>query len=131
MRYRAWRGIFLNVHEGPHSIRWRYVKDIVETFLKEGMVVTDEPGVYLQDKMGIRTENVLLIKKKEQNSDGTFLTFEPLTYAPIDLEAIDTAYMEPSDIGKLNEYHALVFDKIAPYLKEEEREWLRKVTSAI
>lgn len=124
-------GCYLNVHEGPHSIRWRYVKDIVETVLQEGMIVTDEPGVYLQGKMGIRTENVLLIKKKEQNSDGTFLTFEPLTYAPIDLEAIDTAYMEPSDICKLNEYHALVFDKIAPYLKEEEREWLRKVTSAI
>ena len=71
------------------------------------------------------------IKKKEQNGDGTFLTFEPLTYVPVDLEAIDTAYMEPSDIRKINEYHALVFDKIAPYLKGEEREWLRKVTSAI
>ncbi len=124
-------GCYLNVHEGPHSIRYRYVKDIVETVLIEGMVVTDEPGVYIQDVMGIRTENVLLIKKKEQNGDGTFLTFEPLTYVPVDLEAIDTAYMEPSDIRKINEYHALVFDKIAPYLKGEEREWLRKVTSAI
>ncbi len=124
-------GCYLNVHEGPHSIRWRYVKDIVETVLEEGMIVTDEPGVYLQDKMGIRTENVLLIKKKEQNSDGTFLTFEPLTYAPIDLDAIDTAYMEPSDVRRLNEYHALVYDKIASYLEEEEREWLRKVTRAI
>lgn len=124
-------GFFLNVHEGPHSIRWKYVKDIVETVLEEGMIVTDEPGVYLQDKMGIRTENVLLIKKKEQNIDGKFLTFEPLTYVPIDLEAIDTAYLEPSDIRKLNEYHALVFDKISPYLNKEEREWLRNVTRAI
>lgn len=124
-------GFFLNVHEGPHSIRWKYVKDIVETVLEEGMIVTDEPGVYLQDKIGIRTENVLLIKKKEQNSDGKFLTFEPLTYAPIDLDAIDTAYLEPSDIRKLNEYHALVFDKISPYLNKEEREWLRNVTRAI
>ena len=81
--------------------------------------------------MGIRTENVLLIKKKEQNIDGKFLTFEPLTYVPIDLEAIDTAYLEPSDIRKLNEYHALVFDKISPYLNKEEREWLRNVTRAI
>lgn len=124
-------GYFLNVHEGPHSIRWKYVKDIIETVLEAGMVVTDEPGVYLKDKMGIRTENVLLVKKKEQNSDGTFLTFEPLTFVPIDREAIDTKYLEPSDIRKLNEYHALVFEKISPYLDEEEREWLCKVTVSI
>lgn len=124
-------GFFLNVHEGPHSIRWKYVKDIVETVLEEGMVVTDEPGVYLANEMGIRTENVLLVKKKEQNTDGTFLTFEPLTFVPIDLEAVEAAYLEPSDIHKLNEYHALVFEKISPYLEGEEREWLRKVTRAI
>ncbi len=124
-------GCYLNVHEGPHSIRWKYVKDIVETVLKEGMVVTDEPGVYLQDKMGIRTENVLLIKKKEQNSDGTFLVFEPLTFVPIDLEAIDVSYMETSDVRKLNEYHSLVFDKIAPYLDGEELEWLKNATRAL
>ena len=124
-------GCYLNVHEGPHSIRWRYVKDIVETVLIEGMVVTDEPGVYLQDKMGIRTENVLLVKKKEQNSDGTFLIFEPLTFVPIDLEAIDVEYMEPSDIYKLNDYHALVFENISPLLNEEERKWLRNATRAI
>ena len=124
-------GCYLNVHEGPHSIRWRYVKDIVETVLIEGMVVTDEPGVYLQDKMGIRTENVLLVKKKEQNSDGTFLIFEPLTFVPIDLEAIDAEYMEPSDIYKLNDYHALVFENISPLLNEEERKWLRNATRAI
>ena len=124
-------GTFLNVHEGPHSIRWKYVKDIVETVLEEGMVVTDEPGVYLKDKMGIRTENVLLIKKKECNSDGIFLAFEPLTYVPIDLEAIDVTYLEPSDVCKLNEYHALVFDKISPYLDKDEREWLKNATRAI
>lgn len=124
-------GCYLNVHEGPHSIRWLYVKDIVETVLKEGMVVTDEPGVYLQDKMGIRTENVLLVKKKTQNGDGTFLMFEPLTLAPIDLEAIDISYMDNSDLERLNEYHALVFEKIAPYLDEKEREWLRNSTRAL
>lgn len=122
---------YLNVHEGPHSIRWKYVKDIVETVLKEGMVVTDEPGVYLQDKMGIRTENVLLIKEKEHNEDGKFLTFEPLTFVPIDLDAIDAAYLEPSDIRRLNEYHKLVFDKIAPYLDGEELEWLKNATRAL
>lgn len=124
-------GCYLNVHEGPHSIRWRYVKDIVETVLKEGMVVTDEPGVYLQNKLGIRTENVLLIKKKEQNSDGTFLMFEPLTFVPVDLEAIDVSYMEKSDVQKLNGYHALVFEKIAPYMDGEELEWLRNATRAL
>lgn len=124
-------GFFLNVHEGPHSIRWKYVKDIVETVLEEGMVVTDEPGVYLADEMGIRIENVLLVKKKEKNGDGTFLNFEPLTFAPIDLEAVDTAYLELSDIRKLNEYHALVFEKISPYLEGEEKEWLKNATRAI
>lgn len=124
-------GYFLNVHEGPHSIRWKYVKDIVETVLEEGMVVTDEPGVYLADKLGIRTENVLLVKQKDKNSDGTFLTFEPLTFAPIDLEAVDICYMEPSDIQKLNEYHEAVYEKISPYLNTEEQEWLRKVTMPI
>ena len=124
-------GYFLNVHEGPHSIRWKYVKDIIETVLKEGMVVTDEPGVYLENRMGIRIENVLLIKKKEQNADGTFLTFEPLTFVPIDLEAIETSYMEASDVNKLNEYHKLVYEKISPYLEKEELEWLRQATAAI
>lgn len=124
-------GCYLNVHEGPHSIRWRYVKDIVEIVLREGMVVTDEPGVYWQDKMGIRTENVLLVKKKECNSDGTFLIFEPLTFVPIDLEAIDMTYMEPSDIRRINEYHKQVFEKIAPYMNAQERDWLRMVTAPL
>ena len=124
-------GCYLNVHEGPHSIRWRYVKDIVETVLEEGMVVTDEPGVYLQDKMGIRTENVLLIKEKERNGDGTFLMFEPLTFVPVDLEAVEPSYLEVSDVRRINEYHALVFEKISPYLNKEEREWLQKATRAI
>lgn len=124
-------GCFLNVHEGPHSIRWKYVKDTTEAVLKEGMVVTDEPGVYRKDELGIRIENVLLIKKKEQTEDGTFLMFEPLTFVPIDLEAVDRKYMEASDIRRLNEYHAKVFEKIAPLLEQEEAEWLRSATSQI
>jgi Xaa-Pro aminopeptidase len=92
------------------------------------MVVTDEPGVYIKDKLGIRTENVLLVKKMVQNDDGTFLTFEPLTYVPIDKKGIDTTYMTREDIRILNEYHAAVFERIAPYLETEEKEWLRHVT---
>lgn len=124
-------GYFMNVHEGPHSIRWKYVKDVEEAVLKEGMVVTDEPGVYIKDKLGIRTENVLLVKKKFQNDDGTFLTFEPLTYVPIDKKGIDTVYMTQEDIRILNEYHGVVFDKMAPYLEKEELEWLREATSPL
>ena len=107
------------------------MKDETETCLQPGMVVTDEPGVYLQDKFGIRTENVLLIKEKEHNADGKFLTFEPLTLVPIDLDAMDMAYLEPSDIRRLNEYHKLVFDKISPFMSEEERKWLRTVTAPL
>lgn len=124
-------GCYLNVHEGPHSIRYRYVKDIVETVLQEGMVVTDEPGVYIQDKLGIRTENVLLIQKKLTNADGTFLAFEPLTFVPIDLDAIDIQYLEPADIRRLNDYHRDVYHKISPFMGEEEREWLRVATSPL
>lgn len=124
-------GYFLNVHEGPHGIRWKYVEGTPEAVLQPGMLVTNEPGVYKEGQFGIRTENVLLVKEKEKNADGTFLDFEVLTFVPIDLEAIDSEYLEKADIKKLNAYHALVFDKISPYLKKEEREWLRKATAEI
>lgn len=124
-------GYFLNVHEGPHSIRWKYIEGAVEAVLQPGMLVTNEPGVYKEGQFGIRTENVLLVKEKEKNSDGTFLTFEVLTFAPIDLEAIDISYLEVSDIRKLNEYHKLVFEKISPFLTEKELEWLLEATAEI
>lgn len=124
-------GYFLNVHEGPHNIRWKYLEGTPEAVLKPGMLVTNEPGVYKEGKFGIRTENVLLVKEREKNTDGTFLDFEVLTFVPIDKEAIDSSYMEISDIKKLNEYHALVFENISPYLNEEEREWLKEVTTEI
>ena len=124
-------GYFLNVHEGPHGIRWKYVEGVSEAVLQPGMLVTNEPGVYKTGQFGIRTENVLVVKEKEKNTDGTFLHFEVLTFAPIDLDAIDTSYLEKSDVKKLNEYHALVFEKISPYLNEEERKWLKEVTVEI
>lgn len=124
-------GYFLNVHEGPQGIRWKYVEGTPETILQPGMLVTNEPGVYKEGQYGIRTENVLLVKEKEKNEDGTFLDFEVLTFAPIDLEAIDSAYLEKADVRKLNAYHALVYDKIAPYLDMEEREWLKESTAEI
>ncbi len=124
-------GYFLNVHEGPHSIRWKYMEGAKETVLEPGMLVTDEPGVYKEGKFGIRTENVLLVREKEKNSDGTFLAFEVLTFAPIDLDAIETKYLDASDIQKLNEYHAMVYEKISPFLTEEECHWLEEVTRQI
>ena len=124
-------GYFLNVHEGPHSIRWKYTEGALETILQPGMLVTNEPGVYKEGEFGIRTENVLLVKEKEKNGDGTFLNFEPLTFAPIDLDAIDVSYLERTDIQKLNEYHALVYEKLSPFLTEEECCWLREATAKI
>lgn len=124
-------GYFLNVHEGPHGIRWKYVEDVREAVLQPGMLVTNEPGVYKEGRYGIRTENVLLVKEREKNAGGTFLDFEVLTFAPIDLDAINSALLEQSDVNKLNDYHALVFEKISPFLNEEECRWLRQVTAKI
>ena len=124
-------GFYLNVHEGPQSIRWKYLQDVMETVLEEGMTITDEPGVYFEGQFGIRTENVLLVKKGIENGDGQFMYFEPLTFVPIDLEAIDKTYMSDKDIRRLNEYHQMVFHKIAPYLDEDEKKWLVNATIAI
>lgn len=124
-------GCFLNVHEGPHSIRWKYMEGTVETVLQPGMLVTNEPGVYKEGKFGIRTENVLLVKEREKTGDGIFYEFEVLTFAPIDLDAIDVTWMENADINKLNEYHAMVYEKISPFLTEDECDWLRQATAEI
>ncbi len=124
-------GYFLNVHEGPHSIRWKYVEGAVEAVLQPGMLVTNEPGVYKEGKYGIRTENVLLVKEREKTPDGTFLDFEVLTFAPIDKDALDVALMEPADVDKLNSYHAMVYEKISPFLSGKEKEWLRQATAEI
>lgn len=124
-------GYILNVHEGPQSIRWKYVADFGETLLEKGMIVSDEPGVYIEGSHGIRTENVLEVVNEVKNGDGQFMGFRHLTYVPIDLDAIDTAYMEASDIKKLNDYHALVYEKLAPCFEGEELEQLKAATRAI
>ena len=87
-------GCFLNVHEGPQSIRWKYLEGTVETVLEKGMVVTDEPGVYFANEFGIRTENTLLVENRMTTEDGKFLGFEPLTFVPVDLESIQVELME-------------------------------------
>jgi Xaa-Pro aminopeptidase len=121
-------GYILNVHEGPHSIRWQYKPELTETVLEAGMIVSDEPGVYIADSHGIRTENIVEIINEHKNEYGQFMGFRHLTYVPIDLDAIDTKYMEPSDIKKLNEYHKQVFEKLSPFFEGKELEKLRYST---
>lgn len=124
-------GYILNVHEGPHSIRSRFSDDVKEAVLVPGMIVSDEPGVYLEGEYGIRTENILEIVEEEKNSDGRFLGFRMLTYVPIDLELIDKSIMQPRDIELLNEYHKNVYEKLAPFMNAEELEWLKIATNAL
>lgn len=124
-------GYILNVHEGPQSIRWRYVPGISETVIEENMLLSNEPGVYIEGKYGIRTENILAAAKGEKNGDGQFMHFDTLTYVPIDREAIDTAYMQPEDVKLLNRYHQAVYEQTEQYLSEEERIWLAQETAPI
>ncbi len=124
-------GYVLNVHEGPQSIRWRFTEGMKEAVLEEGMVLSNEPGVYMEGSHGIRTENIMVVKKGEKNGDGQFMHFEGLTFAPIDLELIEPSIMEKKDIENLNRYHREVYEKISPLMTEEEAEWLKKVTREI
>lgn len=124
-------GYILNVHEGPQNIRWRFTQDMKEAVIEAGMIVSNEPGVYKEGSHGIRTENILVARNAEKNGDGQFMRFDTLTYVPIDREAIDTSYMQPADIERLNRYHAKVYEKTQEYLLPEEREWLKKVTAPI
>lgn len=99
--------------------------------LEEGMVTTDEPGLYIAGEYGIRIENELLCRKGEKNDFGQFMYFENLTYVPIDLDAIEPSLMTETERARLNAYHALVFEKISPYLEGEELDFLRRYTRAI
>ena len=99
--------------------------------LKAGMTVTDEPGIYVEGKFGVRIENTLLITPYKETPFGRFLQFEPLTLCPIDLKAIDAALLNEEEKSWLNGYHRMVYDKLAPHLDPEETEWLKKATSPL
>ena len=121
-----------SVHERPNGIRFKTVPERQDDgILEAGMITSDEPGVYIEGSHGIRTENLLLCVKDEKNAYGQFLKFEFLTYVPIDREAIDKSLMTDRDIELLNTYHEQVYEKISPYLDEEEKAWLWEVTRAI
>ena len=95
------------------------------------MITTDEPGVYLEGEYGIRVENELICVKDEKNEYGQFLRFENITYCPIDLDGIDPEEMSRKERKQLNDYHRMVYEKVSPFLTEEEREWLKEYTREI
>lgn len=120
-------GSYLNVHEGPHQIRMEYVP----APLKAGMTVTDEPGLYLAGRFGVRIENTLLITPYKETEFGQFLQFESLTLCPIDTAPIVREMMLAEEVAWLNDYHQQVRDTLSPHLDEGERAWLRKATEAL
>ncbi len=125
-------GYLLNVHEGPNGFRWKIVPERNDSSpLEEGMITTDEPGVYLEGEYGIRTENELVCLKGEKNEYGQFMYFETITYAPIDLDAIIPEEMTGREKKLLNDYHKNVYEKLSPYLTKEEVEWLKIYTREI
>ena len=125
-------GYLLNVHEAPNGLRWKIVPERVDSCVfEEGMITSDEPGIYIEGSHGIRTENLIVCRKGEKNEYGQFMYFETLTMAPIDLDAIDPSYLNDAEKQQLNDYHRLVYEKLSPYMDDGEREWLRKYTRAI
>ena len=125
-------GYILNVHEGPNAFRWqKSVGRSEDSVLEEGMITTDEPGIYIEGKYGIRLENELLCCKGEKNEYGQFMYFENITYVPFDLDAIDPEQMTSVERSRLNEYHAKVYEVVSPYLEGEEKAWLKEATRAI
>lgn len=125
-------GYLSNVHERPNGLRWKVVPERQDSAVIEpGMICSDEPGLYFAGDFGTRTENLILCVEDEKNEYGQFLKFEFLTKAPIDLEALDTRFMDDADIERLNAYHKDVYETISPYMNEEEKEWLKHVTREI
>ena len=120
-------GTYLNVHEGPHQFRmeWKPAP------LVAGMTITDEPGIYLEGKFGVRIENTLLIAPYKETQFGKFLQFESLTLCPIDKTPIIKEMLLQEEIDWLNQYHQRVFDTLSPHLNEEETAWLRDACAAI
>lgn len=120
-------GSYLNVHEGPHQVRMEYMP----APLRAGMTLTDEPGLYLEGKFGVRTENTVLISDYMKTSFGKFLQIEPLTLCPIDTTPIVIEMLQKEELDWLNAYHTEVYQKLAPYLDEDEKKWLKNATKAI
>lgn len=124
-------GYLLSVHEGPQNIRWRMGGETACVPLEEGMVISNEPGLYVTGKFGIRHENLVLVRKGEKTDYGQFMYLEPLTMVPFDKEAIDVSLLRPSEKKMLNDYHEKVYETLAPHLTGEELVWLGEATAAV
>ena len=120
-------GHFLCVHEGPHQVRMNHVP----TLLEPGMILTDEPGIYKAGRHGIRIENTLLIVPAQETEFGKFYQFEPLTLCPIDKKAIAIEILTDEELAWFNEYHQMVYNRLCPFLSEEENAWLKEATSPL
>ena len=123
-------GYLMNIHEAPTGFRCA-IRDREKQPIEAGMILTDEPGLYIEGSHGIRTENELLVRKGQKTEYGQFLYFEPITYAPIDLDAVIPEQLTQEDKEQLNAYHAKVYELVGPRLNDEEREWLKEYTRAI
>lgn len=125
-------GYLLNVHEAPNAFRYKILSGTGKNpVLEAGMITSDEPGIYLEGKFGIRLENLILCVKKEKNDYGQFMGFEPLTYVPFDQDAVAVELMSEKERELLNTYHKQVYEKISPFLSEEEKDWLKDACASI
>ena len=120
-------GQFLSVHEGPHQVRMNHMP----TLLEPGMTLTDEPGIYKAGRHGIRIENTLVIVPAQESEFGTFYKFEPLTLCPIDKEAILIDMLNDEELNWFNEYHQMAYNRLKPFLNEQEQAWLEEATSPL
>lgn len=120
-------GSYLNVHEGPHQIRMEYRP----APLRAGMTVTDEPGIYIEGRFGVRIENMLLVRPYRETEYGRFLQFETLTLCPIDKTPILSELLSAEEIQWLNEYHQTVYERLAPHLDDADRNWLHENCSPL
>lgn len=123
-------GYLLSIHEPPAGFGWRF-RPGDAAVLEEGMVLTNEPGIYIEGSHGVRLENEILVRKGSKNEYGQFMYFEPLTYIPMDLDAIKADMLPEETKAQLNAYHKTVYEKVSPYLNDEEKNWLLKYTRAI
>lgn len=123
-------GYLMNIHEAPVNFRWKE-GNVPAQPLEKNMVISDEPGIYIEDSHGIRLENLLLVQEDEENEYGQFMKFEILTYVPIDLDALIPELMTQKEREMLNEYHSKVYELIGPHLNEEERTWLKEYTRPV
>ncbi len=121
-------GYILNVHEGPQNMRWRFTEDMAEAVIEAGMDISNEPGIYVEGSHGIRIENIMVAENDVKNEYGQFMHFKTLTWVPIDLDAIDLDCMTEVQKKLLKEYQQKVYEKLSPYLTEEEAEWLKGET---